>query len=186
MSERPLDTTYQPALPEPSAPAEPLRNRAAFLLFCSLILCWTSLLSGQAPPRPQSLNPADLHFREGMQLLKQQNWRAAADEFRAAIKNDPQRAEAHNQLGLALERLGERENAWAEFRRAIELDPSNAEAHYNLGMAEGEEGDSGPARDEFVKAVVLKPDLSPHACRWAFCGSKRGSWTRPPSNTRPS
>ena len=51
-----------------------------------------------------------------------------------AIKIDPQRAQAHDGLGLALARQGKPQEALAEYRRSLEIDPAYAEAHYNLGI----------------------------------------------------
>ncbi len=59
----------------------------------------------------------------------------AIAEFRAAIRLKPDYAEAHINLGIALQDQGKLEEAIAEYRAAIRLKPDYAEAHYNLGLA---------------------------------------------------
>ena len=83
------------------------------LLFLIWIVGGALLLPAQAPPPGQAAELTHLHFRQGMQFLKQRNWRAAADEFRKEIQINPLRAEAHDKLGFALARLGETQNAMA-------------------------------------------------------------------------
>ena len=47
----------------------------------------------------------------------------------------PDYAEAHNNLGNALQDQGKLDEAIACYRRALELKPDYAEAHTNLGIA---------------------------------------------------
>jgi tetratricopeptide (TPR) repeat protein len=81
--------------------------------------------------------------RKGMELLKQKSSEQAATfatnsgrrllnagdldgaiaQFRSAIQSLPAYARAHYQLGLALERKGNKEEASKEFQKAAELDP---------------------------------------------------------------
>jgi Flp pilus assembly protein TadD len=47
----------------------------------------------------------------------------AIGQFRTAIQSLPAYAPAHYQLGLALQRKGNKEEASKEFQKAAELDP---------------------------------------------------------------
>jgi cytochrome c-type biogenesis protein CcmH/NrfG len=141
MADRSPRTTKQPAQRGLRAPARPLPPQHVLSLFCSLIFCAACLFSWQAAAQQPTPKSADVHFEQGMRMLKQRNWRAAADEFRMAIKIDPQRAQAHDGLGLALARQGKPQEAVAEYHRSLEIDPAYAEVHYHLGMALGEGGD---------------------------------------------
>jgi Flp pilus assembly protein TadD len=55
-------------------------------------------------------------------LLNAGDIEGAISQFRAAIQSVPTYAPAHYQLGLALQRKGDKEGAAQEFRAAKELD----------------------------------------------------------------
>ena len=55
--------------------------------------------------------------------------------YREAIRLEPDYAEAHYNLGIALQDKGQLDEAIAAYREAIRLKPDSAEAHYNLGNA---------------------------------------------------
>jgi eukaryotic-like serine/threonine-protein kinase len=59
----------------------------------------------------------------GKRLLNAGDLDGAISQFRSAINATPEYAPAHFELGLALQRKGEKEEAAKEFRRARELDP---------------------------------------------------------------
>src|SRR5882724_614072 len=103
------DRTENPTLKGMRASTLSHCSQGAFPLLRSLVFCAALLFSWQTAAQQQLPKQADLHFEQGMQFLKQQNWQAAASEFREAIKINPKRAQAHNMLGQALEKLGERE-----------------------------------------------------------------------------
>ncbi len=58
----------------------------------------------------------------------------AATSYRQLIALQPDYAEAHVNLGIALEELGILEEAEANFRQALDLKPDLAVAHDNLGV----------------------------------------------------
>ncbi len=52
------------------------------------------------------------------------------------MQADPNSAEAHSNLGNALEKMpGRLADAIAEYQAAVRFNPNSAEAHYNLGVA---------------------------------------------------
>ena len=59
----------------------------------------------------------------GKRLLNAGDLDGAISQFRSAVGAAPEYAAAHFQLGLALQRKGEKDEAAKEFRRASELDP---------------------------------------------------------------
>jgi Flp pilus assembly protein TadD len=69
------------------------------------------------------LQAAVLATSSGRRLLNAGDVDGAIAQFRSAIDSSPNYAQAHYQLGLALQRKGEREESSREFRRAAELDP---------------------------------------------------------------
>jgi tetratricopeptide (TPR) repeat protein len=83
---------------------------------------------------------------------------AAATAFRRAVRLRPSYAEAHYNLGVALQALGQREDAIAAYRRAIELKPGMPGAHNNLGMVLHAQGKLDDAVASYKKAIELQPD----------------------------
>src|ERR1700730_86725 len=120
-------------------------------LFASQLVC------SQARAAQVSSNVADPDYEQGVQSLRQQQWKAASSSFENALKLDPRRADAENGLGVALGKLGDQENSLAAFRRAIEIDSGYAEAHYNLALWL-RAGDVDQALSELTTAIKLRPD----------------------------
>jgi len=70
----------------------------------------------------------------------------------------PEDARAHQDLGLALLRLGRRRDGVASLRRTIALAPNYAPGHCNLGLALEECGDFTGAVAALREALRLQPD----------------------------
>jgi Flp pilus assembly protein TadD len=68
---------------------------------------------------------AAMHNSEGMKHYSAGHMDVAADHFRGAVKADDKSAEAHYNLALALDGMGEHKEASAEFKKALDLTPNN-------------------------------------------------------------
>jgi tetratricopeptide (TPR) repeat protein len=68
------------------------------------------------------LQAASFTTNSGLHLLEVGDLEGAISQFRSAINSKPDYAPAHYQLGVALERKGERKEASDEFARASQLD----------------------------------------------------------------
>jgi len=106
------------------------------LAACFLISCYGGPGGGGASKSPavnMALNsPADFPNKdaasqndEGVGHLQQGHWDVSADHFQKAIAAAPNLAEAHFNLGLALDEMGKHPEATAEFKKAKELAPNN-------------------------------------------------------------
>lgn len=86
------------------------------------------------------------------------NFQTAVDIYDFILSNIPHHATAHNNRGVALQKMERYGDAAASYRRAITLKPDYANAHYNLGsvlklMKRFDEALAG-----FDRAIELKPD----------------------------
>src|SRR5208337_3768553 len=77
-----------------------------------------------------------------------------------AIRLKPGFAEAHSNLGNALQCKGRLDEAVISFRQAIRLKPDYAEAHSNLGNALKDKGQLDEAIAACRQAIRLKPDYA--------------------------
>src|ERR1700690_316050 len=82
----------------------------------------------------------------------------ALTALRKAAEFLPDDAEAHNNLGIALQALGQLDTAVASYRRALEIKPDFAEAHYNQGNALKVLGRLEDAVASYRRALEFKPN----------------------------
>ena len=80
--------------------------------------------------------------------------------YRRALEIKPDYAEAHSNLGNALQDLGQLDDAVASYRRALEIKPDYAEAHSNLGNALQDLGQLDDAVASYRRALEIKPDFA--------------------------
>jgi Flp pilus assembly protein TadD len=91
-------------------------------------------------------------------LLAKNDPEAALAQLREAAALSPAFAEAHFQLGVALQQSSP-EAAEVAFTRVLNLRPDHAEAHHRLALLLLARHDSGTAAAELAKAVYLAPGL---------------------------
>ena len=60
--------------------------------------------------------------------------------YEKAVRMNPDSADAHNKLGLALYNKGQYDEAIKEFNKALKINPEHANAHYNLMNARVKKG----------------------------------------------
>ena len=119
-------------------------------------LCLTLLSLGELAQAETLIDTAALSERWSHQtklaagLVKQglQKWREAAWWFESALQTAPQYAEALNNLGVALQELGENEGAREKFVSAIMANPGGIDAYRNLALLAHREG-------QYSDAVIL-------------------------------
>jgi len=84
---------------------------------------------GKAAPALKAAagSQADSHLTEGIKHYEQGHWDVAKKHFLEAVKADPQSAEAHYDLALALDKVGDHAGATENFKRAYDLGKQNPE-----------------------------------------------------------
>ena len=96
-------------------------------------------------------------YNDGVALIRRGDVDGAIEQFRLAIKTEPNFAEARNALGATLGRKGDTEGSIRELQEALRLRPSYAEAYYNLGVALLSKGDLDAAIRQF--RISLRIDM---------------------------
>lgn len=80
------------------------------------------------------------HFQRAQEALAQSQYDTAAAEFNAILRLDPNRAEAHANLGTLYYAQTRYAEASAAFRKALQLKPSLNGVEAFLGMSEARQG----------------------------------------------
>ena len=70
----------------------------------------------------------------GIEVAKRGLWNEARFRFERAVALDPENAEAHNDLGVALEQQGEFAKARAAFETALKLAPNSLYIQQNYDL----------------------------------------------------
>jgi protein O-mannosyl-transferase len=119
-----------------------------------------NLAAAQAPAADVPGGSAESDLNRGIALLKAGDPAGAISELQAALRADPNNADAENNLGVALSSFPERQReAIAHFEAAVRLRPDFADAQYNLGVAlSGIPGRLPEAIRHLEAADRLRPD----------------------------
>src|SRR5262249_25567104 len=99
------------------------------------------------------------HHVLGCAHLREHRLDEAMAEFREALRLRPTYAEAHSNMGMALELSGNSAGAIAQYEAALQLSPRFATAHFNLGRLLAIQGHPNGAMEHFEAAVRSDPDL---------------------------
>ena len=115
----------------------------------------------------QDASQARSYLDQGKQFYRNDQDEKAIDAFKAALKLDPDLAEAHFRLGLTYDALGEQQQAEESYKKAVasykkyfsvEGNEKDAEAHYNLAQTLAGLHLYTEAVREYRQAVKLKED----------------------------
>jgi protein O-GlcNAc transferase len=92
----------------------------------------------------------------------------AIDYFRAAIRINPDFAQAHTDLAIELATGRKLVEAVDSFVQALRVEPDHARAHFGLGVALQLQGKLDEAAASFRRAAQLRPDHAEAHCRLGF------------------
>jgi tetratricopeptide (TPR) repeat protein len=94
-------------------------------------------------------------FGRGVCFARQFDHQRAVDQFRLALKREPQSAPAYFELGSSLLRLGDAAAAAEALETAVKLEPRMRQAYYVLGRAYQTMGQAARAQQAFARADAL-------------------------------
>jgi tetratricopeptide (TPR) repeat protein len=105
-------------------------------------------------------NSARMHQAMAHELAKRGNTAEAIDNYRAALKIDPQLPGLHFELGDMLRASGSQHQAEAEaeYKAALQINPHDEQAECRLGDIATQRNDLKEAEQRFTRAVELQPN----------------------------
>ena len=77
--------------------------------------------------------------------------------YRRTLEINPEAVEAHNNLAVAIYRLGRKEEAVAHLREAMRIDPEDPAAYYNMGIILLKEGHPDQSIRYLERVLELRP-----------------------------
>jgi tetratricopeptide (TPR) repeat protein len=98
----------------------------------------------------------------------------AATQFAAALRLNPDSAEAHHNLAVALVRQGQLTNALSHFAAAVRLQPGGADLRFDLGLALLEAHQPAAAAAQFTAELALAPNATKGHFRLAQALEQQG------------
>jgi len=128
---------------------------------CDSALVWFSRVPPNRPDGPEaSFSAGVCHLQRNDAARADATFSGLLERTREAGANDalPELPEMHNNLGVALLRLGKWNEAGAEFERAAALDPEEADYSVNLGLVKLAGKQAASAVAPFERAVKNDPD----------------------------
>jgi tetratricopeptide (TPR) repeat protein len=99
-------------------------------------------------------------YRVALNFHQQGRLTDAVAAYRRFLNLQPNDAEAHNNLGVALKSLGHLNEAVICHETALRLQPNYPEAHNNLGAALRQQGKIEEAIISYQQALKIKPDYA--------------------------
>lgn len=99
-------------------------TRYAITLFVILLVGGTAW-AGAAPLALSDGSSAAMHNSEGIKHYEEGHWKEAHKHFKEAVQANPEAAEAHYNLALALDKMGQHMDAAKHFKHAQEKGQNN-------------------------------------------------------------
>ena len=114
-----------------------MEMRSTRNIYLASMLAWVFLVMGCAGhdhqhqeevlPPPVYVEPETAQaLKEGNRFFKERRWREAEEQYRIAMQSFPSLAEAHYNLGMALNKQGRFSESRDHFTRALKLEPGNS------------------------------------------------------------
>jgi Flp pilus assembly protein TadD len=168
---------YRMVMPCPLSMKASTTRRSMLVLIGLVVLVVVSpgRIEGQKGPPPAPADSADLHLGKGYEAMKQENYAAAAEEFRAALNLDPKLVlKAQFPLAVALFEMHKSVEARQEFDAVRKEAGDHPNVLYYLGRLDLEERNFTSAVENLRKAAA-KPPFPDTAYYLGFAYFKQGN-----------
>ena len=119
--------------------------------------------SAQSKPLQQEVGSSAFKvYNQGVDLMQAKNFAAAQIKFEQAIRDNPNFAEAHNNLGFTLRQQGPQNfsKALEHYNKAIQLKPSMAETYEYRGVLFAKMGKKADAEKDLATLKKLNTKLA--------------------------
>jgi tetratricopeptide (TPR) repeat protein len=115
--------------------------------------------ANQGFPQIKQENPAIKAYNEGVDLMKGKQFARAQAKFEAALKANPNLAEAHNNLAFVLRKQGSQnyQLSMEHYNKAIQLKPKLAEAYMYRGVLYAIMGRKAEAQADLAVLQKMNP-----------------------------
>jgi tetratricopeptide (TPR) repeat protein len=123
------------------------------VFFCTLLGVATLCAQGERPPSAAAMT----HIGKGYELVQNDRFAEAAQEFRAALALEPGAANARYQLAVCLFAVGERDASRKEFERLSKDTQNEASVAYYLARLDLVAGDSAAAIRRLAPLMAHPP-----------------------------
>jgi tetratricopeptide (TPR) repeat protein len=116
---------------------------------------------GGALKKEQGSQPVQV-YNQGIQLMHAKKFAQAQVKFQQALSENPNFAEAHNNLGYSLRKQGPQNysKALEHYNKAIQLKPNLAEAYEYRGVLFLKMGRKADAEKDLARLKTLQPKLA--------------------------
>lgn len=139
-----------------------IRIELVAMVAALLFLGTEALAAGSSSKPAQDTRPGVSQYNAGVNLMKKGQYEKAAKQFEAALKKNPNMAEAHNNLGYSLRKQGNGnfERSLSHYNRAIELNPHLSEAYMYRGLLHALMGNEDKALQDHGMLTKLNRRLA--------------------------
>lgn len=120
---------------------------------------YKAILQHKAVYRSELKFFSDIHNSLGIAYIKIGSIKEGIEEFKNAIKIDPNYVRAYYNLGITYMNKGFIDEGIEELKTAIKIDPYYLDAHYYLGIAYQRKNLIDKAISQYETVLRLKPDL---------------------------
>jgi tetratricopeptide (TPR) repeat protein len=117
-------------------------------------------------------------YNQGVDLIRAKKFAAAQIKFEQALRDNPDFAEAHNNLGFTLRQEGPQNYAQAleHYDKAIQLKPNMAETYEYRGVLFAKMGKKSEAEKDLAALKKLNPKLAGELAEFLKTGKEEDEY----------